>query len=113
MADPGFRFVFQKTMLTVEMTDNAGHTARASLPLIDVERLITQLASFRKDMTPEVRRALPDGPATGEVDPIWAIPTHPQARDKLLSVSDSALGWLRLVLPEGECRNLAQALRPG
>ena len=39
---------------------------------IEIERFITQLASFRKDMRPEVPRILDTFPS-GEVDPIWHI----------------------------------------
>src|ERR1700742_2988089 len=75
----------------------------------EVEKLIQTLASFRRKMAPEVPRTFKDGchPA-GEVDPIWAIRTHPAALDKVVTIRHFGIGWLSFLLPAESARLLGR-----
>src|ERR1700758_2138562 len=77
----------------------------------EVEMIIQTLAERRQHMIPEVPRTLQDGPVpTGELDPIWAIRTHPKAPDKLLMIRHFGIGWLSFLLPSASAQKLANAL---
>lgn len=108
-----FVFTFQETWVSMTIEETGGNKATARLSTTEIEGLIAKLADLRKDMEPQIPRQLPDGPITGEADPIWAMPTHPAAADKLLAIRHHKLGWLTFLFPEKECRKLGQGLLHG
>jgi hypothetical protein len=79
----------------------------------EVEQLINKLAGFRQRMKPEVPRTLPDGQLSGEVDPIWAMPSHPKAPDKVLMIRHFGMGWLSFFFPASSAQKLGNALLLG
>jgi hypothetical protein len=94
------------------LTEHQTH-GEASLSAGDVEMLIRTLSEMRERMTPEVPRQLPSGPMSGPHDPIWAVPGHPKAPDKLLTIRHPGIGWLPFFLPAAEAQKLGRALLSG
>jgi hypothetical protein len=75
----------------------------------EVERLIRELAKFRKTMVPEVPRKPADGTyEDSEVDPILGV--QPVVDHKALMVRHPGIGWLLFLLPENEAQKLGQHL---
>jgi len=83
--------------------------APVTLDAAEVERLIAQLAKFRKTMTPEVPRKPPDGTLDpGEVDPIVGVQPFPDYM--VMMIRHPGIGWLPLFLPEGSAQELGRFL---
>lgn len=98
---------------TITQTNPSALRIEADAPLVslsadDVERLIAELAKFRRNMTPEVSRKLPDGEhGGGTVDPSFLVQTF--VDQKFLALRDPGIGWVMFLLPEAEHRNSGMA----
>jgi hypothetical protein len=102
-----------KARMRIEIREDAVLLAWVDATATDIDNLIATLAGLRSAMIPEVARQLSDGDVKAEVDPLWAIPTHAAAKDKMLFVRSSGLGWVPFLFSEHECRNLGTALLSG
>jgi hypothetical protein len=79
------------------------------LSAADVERLIVELAKFRREMTPEVPRKIPDGQHEGGIaDPIFSLQLF--VDQKFLALRHPGIGWLTFLLPEAEAQKLGRGL---
>ena len=96
--------------LTISTNQDGRQLAYVIATAPDVEKLIQRLAVFRRRMIPEVSRTLQDGTLEGENDPLWAIPTHPSAPDKVLAIRHFGMGWLSFFFPPNSARQLAHTL---
>ena len=75
----------------------------------ETERLIDELAKFRRKMKPEVPRQIPNGQRDGmPVDPIWLVQQFVDQR--VLGIRHPGIGWLLFLLPEAEAKKLGGAL---
>jgi hypothetical protein len=90
---------------------SSGRFVLATAP--QVEGLINHLASLRAQMQPEVSRTFDIGRLPqGEVDPIWALPSHPAAEDKFLLIRHRGIGWLSFLFRREVTQKLSDSLRP-
>ena len=106
----GFRLSPDNAHLTISTSEGDRQLACVIATATEVEKLIHTLAGFRRRMIPEVPRTLQDGQFQGELDPIWAIPTHPSAPDKVLTIRHFGMGWLSFFFPPNSARQLGDAL---
>ena len=106
----GFRLSPDNAHLTISTSEGDRQLAYVIATAPEVEKLIQTLAGFRRRMIPEVPRTLQDGQLEGELDPIWVIPTHPSAPDKVLTIRHFGMGWLSFFFPPNSARQLGHAL---
>jgi hypothetical protein len=106
----GFQLSPDNAHLTISTSESDRQLAYVIATAPEVEKLIQTLAGFRRRMIPEVPRTLQDGQFEGELDPIWAIPTHPSAPDKVLTIRHFGMGWLSFFFPPNSASQLGHAL---
>jgi hypothetical protein len=106
----GFQLSPDNKTLTISTQEDTHRLAYVVATSGEVEKLIQTLAGFRQRMIPEVPRALPDGQMTGELDPLWVVPTHPTAPDKVIVIRHFGMGWLSFFFPATSARLLGHTL---
>ena len=107
----GFQLSEDRGTLTISVLEDQRRLGYVTASAPEVEHLIRMLAEYRRHMFPEVQRTLPKGQAPqGEGDPIWAVPSHPKAPDKVLMIRHFGIGWLSFFLPGASAQKLADAL---
>ena len=107
----GLQLSPDKQLLTISINENQRQLLYVTATAAEVEQLIRQLAERRREMNPEVPKTLPEGQQiTGEIDPIWALPSHPKAPDKVLMIRHFGMGWLSFLFPAASALKLANGL---
>jgi len=106
--------ILSKTELAIELRDGKTPVTSVNLGANAIDPFTVSVATLRATMTPEIVRKLPDGQHPGGiVDPMWVVPSHPAAQEKVLFLRHPGLGWLSFLFPQAECRKLGMALLAG